>query len=620
MVGTLAVGISNYGYSLALVWLMPRTSFSIVSSSSAILVVVGSFGGTALPYVIARQIARISRGDAARRSVISRGLVVAAALGILAAIIVVALAASFAPPMVLALLAVITMSIFIASIGTGYLFGEGRFIYMGAASIAEAVVKVGVGIGLVTVGLGATGALIGAAAGSLVWLTACMVAVRHELERPRLAGVREWLARGAGIAGIQILFAMLASSDVIVASIATQHSAKLAGYQVMLVFARTPVFVAAAVGAAAYPILSATNQSHSALIVRSARTFVSLAMLCALVVATAPERLAAFVLPHGYLNDRYLLVPLVITGAGAGLISVLTTYVQARGSYKSTVRILAIATVATIPVYSLAANNIADLAWASTGLVWATAIVLLIGVIKVLRAPRLSGLVVFAAVVFAALYKVVRMFQSIGDWSAVIVICALLLGRLGVPRRRHPGPTLVLWLSVADATEARRDGEELASQLQLNGLDAEVLISGRPRAFRMASQCRKLWQLDPDVVLDDLRHKAPSAALCFPHRAAIIALEQAGRTRRSSTGSRWRRAIGRAIGYVECVQIRDEEDKVVEGPLKTPEGARRWINEDLGTLATIVGNLVIGTRAATFEDRETIHHEVPACAGGVSCE
>jgi hypothetical protein len=96
----------------------------------------------------------------------------------------------------------------------------------------------------------------------------------------------------------------------------------------------------------------------------------------------------------------------------------------------------------------------------------------------------------------------------------------------------------------------------------------------------------------------------------------VIALERPGRTRSSSTGTRRRRAIG----YVERVQIRDEEDKVVEGLLKAPEGARRWINEDLGTLATIVGNLVIGTRTSTCEDRETIHHEVPACAGGVSCE
>ena len=154
MISSVTVGLGNYVFYLVLLWLLPSIAFSEVSSASTLLVIVGTASSAVLPWLVARNVARTSRGSHQRRQAVGFSLGAAIVLGAAAGSVVAALSAPYAPTGVIVLLWVTSVELFVAGVGSGYLLGEERFWLLATLSVGEVAVKLGVGVTLATAGGG----------------------------------------------------------------------------------------------------------------------------------------------------------------------------------------------------------------------------------------------------------------------------------------------------------------------------------------------------------------------------------------------------------------------------------------------------------------------------------
>ena len=129
---------------------------------------------------------------------------------------------------------------FLVQAGSGYLQGRRLFATLGILMVVEAAIKVGLG-SLLAVAVGPTGALIGAAAGIGVVAAVSLRLARRDIGRSGLP-LRAYPWRQiSGVGAVQAGVSALAMLDVIVGSLLLGASRAMAGYQAMLVFARSPV-------------------------------------------------------------------------------------------------------------------------------------------------------------------------------------------------------------------------------------------------------------------------------------------------------------------------------------------------------------------------------------------
>jgi len=381
---TLLVGLSNYAYSLGLTHQLDVGDFAVFAAGQALLLSAGTVSSATVPWVLAKALAQADTVEQ-RRQAIWFSVVANTVLGVLAGAVTAALSLRFAPTGVALVVGAATFLVFLSSTTVGLLQGEARFGLLGALRVGDAFAKLAVGAALVLLGAGAVGALSAFAVGSALLIVAGVVLAGSDL-RPasgalRLRGL--WVS-AAGVAGVQGLVSVLVTVDLVLVAVLADDPAQAASYQASMILSRVPLFLAGAVGASIFPLLSRASGPGGELVQTAARVYWGLVLPFAVALAVVPAPLLALVFPPEY-GDVVRLLPLT-TAAGAliGAVQLLTTCFQARGAYRVSMRAQAAGLVVHVAALAVGAAQAGVVGLAAGSLVGAlTSTVLL-----VLAAPR----------------------------------------------------------------------------------------------------------------------------------------------------------------------------------------------------------------------------------------
>lgn len=534
------IGIGNYGFSLVLVWLLSARAFSVVASVNALVIVVGTAGAAALPWLVAREVARHPPGSSGRREAIGYALVASMVLGAVTTAIVLGIASTYAGQGVLIALGITTMGIFIGAIGQGFLQGSGRFGLLASIGVVEVGLKVGLGAGLAAAGFGATGAVAGAAAGGAMLAVAGLSVIRRDLALPRHRVAPELWRQMLGIAGIQVGVSVLVTLDVIVGSVVDGPTRAFAHYQAMLVFARVPLFVSTAVSIVVFPRLVTARGDRDRVTAQELTLFLIISAAGVAIVSSLPSRLLELVLPKGYSQAASLLVPLAFVGLAVGIVNLVTTFLQARGVFWSTLKVLIVPIPLLVGVEALVASSVTSLAWAAAigDLALATAVTCLAARhFAGSGLGRRSAIGVLAIAVACALLRLPRPEPVL--WTIVAVAALLLAVVASGPRARRPGEPRILFLirPRSAGTEARWV-HAVARGMVNEGLEVTVACSSLARRSssvmdgvrydqpsrqvgarpcpgdlrRLLGAARLIRQYRPDLVVEELGSSSMAAA------------------------------------------------------------------------------------------------------------
>jgi glycosyltransferase involved in cell wall biosynthesis len=337
VLATGAVSGLNYLYTVMMIWLLKPTEYVVVGSISAVLLIWGTVAGASVPWVLAREVVSSLDDDERRQRAVcfSVAATVAQALGAGVATCVVAL--QYAAPATLAVAFASVVTIFSASTAAGYLQGFLRFRRLAMLRIAEVLVKIASGVGLVLLGQGATGAVFGFAAGAFLVAGVGGFSMRHDFRwvRGSMRDRRLW-ASACGLLSIQGGVAVMASLDVVLGSIVLGRSAHLATYQAANVLGRVPLFIGASVSLVVFPLLAGRRPNRVVETRESLRLFVRVCIPATVVAMTAPVILVAHLFPASYGDVDAVLPWAALAGLSLGLVNLTTTYFQAAGLIKRT--------------------------------------------------------------------------------------------------------------------------------------------------------------------------------------------------------------------------------------------------------------------------------------------
>ena len=166
-VGTVSIGLSNYGYSLLLTHLLNVAEYSVFSAGQGLILWATNIATVSVPWVLAQALAR-AKSERERNSAIRFAKLMSGGTGMVAGIIVGGIAIGLSGPATAVVVAVGTLVIFLGTTTSGWLQGDERMRSLSLLYIAENVLKNAGGILLVTVaGLKGIGALAGFGIGGL---------------------------------------------------------------------------------------------------------------------------------------------------------------------------------------------------------------------------------------------------------------------------------------------------------------------------------------------------------------------------------------------------------------------------------------------------------------------
>lgn len=347
------VSVLNYAYTLALVWLLPAREYAVVGSASALLLICGTISAASVPWVLAREVARGRHDPAARRAAVSFCLLGTVVESLLAGGATAAIASSYGGGAVVSAVLASVVTIFSAATVVGYLQGMQRFNAIASLRVAEVAVKVAVGLALVSLGAGAAGAIAGFAAGAAFVMIIGGAAVVPDLRimRSALVDRRLWGAAG-GLLSVQAGVAIVASADIVIASIVVSDRRHLATYLVAQVLARIPIYVGTGLSMVVFPRLAAAAAStrrqpaagaltsdpalalSSTTVARDTlRLFLVVCVPIAVAVGTLPGPLAAVIFPGRYGDVESILAWTAAGGVAMGTINLVTTFFQAADEF-----------------------------------------------------------------------------------------------------------------------------------------------------------------------------------------------------------------------------------------------------------------------------------------------
>lgn len=347
MLAVLVAGLLNYGYGLLLAGLLPAGEYAVFAAGQALLLVAGTAASASVPWVLARELARDGADAGRRREVVSLALALNVAQGVVAALVVVAVAGSFAAGGALLAMGLSSLGFFAASTAVGWAQGLGRFRLLAVLLAGEMVVKVAAGVVLVETGAGATGALGAALIGALA-----VAGLGFWHARADLRPVRAWdrlaaLARGAaGMMGVQALVTVIAAADVVLAAVLLA-SGDAAEYQVASALGRVPLFLATALAVTSFPLL-ARRPGDRRVVSGNLAALLCLAGPVLLGALTVPADVLGLVVPDRY-GDAVALLPLTAAqGLALGLITLQSGWFRAADRFRGCLGVLAAGAVVVL--------------------------------------------------------------------------------------------------------------------------------------------------------------------------------------------------------------------------------------------------------------------------------
>jgi len=441
-ISALIGGGLNFLYALGLTWLLPVRDYAAFAGTQALLVVCGTAAAASAPWMLSQRLAR-NPPPAARRDAISFAVFLTLAQGLLAALLVGALAAAIGHGSLLlaAVAASAAFSIFAATTSAGYLQGRQRFARLAVLLAGEVGVKVVSGVLLVLAGAGVAGVVAGIALGAVAVTLAAAPPMLRDLE----AGVRWLRDRGLwrlllGLSGVQVGVVVLCNLDLVLGSLLARDSAGFAGYQVAVVLSRVPFYLASSLSVAVFTGLVSRKSRTSAAMGPMVGILIASTIVVGVSVATLPLPVARVFLPHSYPSTVESLVPYTApAGALAALTNLGTTFFQAEGRFSAACMALAVGILALSVggVAGLSLLGVRGLAYAALGAQLLTAI-LLLGL-----AARYWGLAVLprpwplAASVAALPLFVLRPLPAV--WAAYSCVLCLAVGWQTLFRRHDAG-------------------------------------------------------------------------------------------------------------------------------------------------------------------------------------
>ena len=339
MLSTVAAGALNYGYTLILLHLLQAADYAVFAAGQALVLTVGSVAQCAVPWVLAHELT-VARDDPdGRRAAVSFAILANTVAGLIGAVLAGVVAAGFASGTGCVVVAASVAAVFVSNTTRGWLQGEQRFGLLAAVVVAEVVGKIVAGLALIAAGLGSTGALAGFAAGALLIVVLGAVWMRRDL-RPAFGTdhLRRSLRTTAAMTVMQGLFAVQANLDVLLVAMLPVPVDAAAGYQAGAVLGRVPVFLATGLSVVMFPLVAAAR-NRAAVLATAMSWYASIAACVAAVLATAPAGLVRLVIPGRFTGSTTLLPLLTVVGVGAGVVGLITAYLQAVQRYRAAVRV-----------------------------------------------------------------------------------------------------------------------------------------------------------------------------------------------------------------------------------------------------------------------------------------
>ena len=340
--------------------------------------------------------------------------------------------------------------------------------------------------------------------------------------------------------------------DVVVGSIVVGAKHDLATYQAMLVFARVPMFISIAAGAVVYPSLAGNRPGQNRFISASSTMYLALSVAYVAAVATVPLRLVGLVLPHAYLHNLGLLVPMTIAGFAGGQLNLSTTFLQAHLSFRSMLWILLPALPVVVLLYTLFGTSIDRLAWLSAAALSIVALLVLVVTVRHYGPARLATKTVKSLTVLVVAESILaRASSMLPVWLALVIGIGMLALLASRTRSRRPGPLRVLFLCSRWPSSEQATGlNAIQSALAAEGLDVTIAPAtpgprsaatradypDGPRRRRLLARrrpggatdrlrlVRLLRRYQPDLVVEYVRAPFLGAITPWFHRDAAVAV------------------------------------------------------------------------------------------------
>lgn len=440
---TVLIGLVNYGFTVGMTHLLTTSGFSTFAAGQALVLTAGTVAANSGAWVLAHSLVEAST-PLERHRATWFSVALNTAVGVLGGSVAALVALSFAPPAAAALVGACVLLVFLACVTAGLLRGQLRFSALGGVSVAEALVKLGVGVGVVALGAGALGALGGIAAGSLV-----VVAVGVAIGRRDLLPVGGSLRSGglwrhaASATGVQGAVAVLGSVDTVVVAAVISDPDGAAAYQAAMALSRIPLFLAGAVAASVHPLVVRDPEGSGPVVQQAVRMYLAVTLPFAVALACAPEPLLDLVLPPHYVHRLVPLLPFTAAaGAVVGAVALVATVMLSRGEAVRSTRAQAAGLVVLVAALGLG-TALAGTAGAAVAVLVGSVASLAALVVAVPAGWRASLAVPRRELLLAALAVVVLLAVREEVW--VWLAAAALAGGVGVLRAfggsRPPAPS-----------------------------------------------------------------------------------------------------------------------------------------------------------------------------------
>jgi O-antigen/teichoic acid export membrane protein len=333
------MSIVNYAFGLSMGWLLGPGDFGLLAFSQTILTVTGLVLNSGFTWSLS---AALVGADLEHRAKMIRGAVLANLLLALGLGLSILLLFGFGPlkagletwPAAIVVAATMPMISIVTTIRAA-LQGSERFGPMASLLVFEVVGKAIAGIGLVFLGLGATGAITGFLIGSLLASLAGWVFLnRHLGISPFGAWQKPSFTRAGVIFTAIVGMALLLNLDILALKLFSQAGRDEVGhYQAGIILANAPYYLMTAL----FPVIftqivrKKTIPASTGLVGETFRLALLVLLPIELMLALFPEMFLRLLFPDEYLAGAPLLSILALGNAAIILVTVLSITFQAVG-------------------------------------------------------------------------------------------------------------------------------------------------------------------------------------------------------------------------------------------------------------------------------------------------
>jgi glycosyltransferase involved in cell wall biosynthesis/O-antigen/teichoic acid export membrane protein len=458
--------VANYGYTLAVLWLLPAREYAIFGSVASLLLLCGTISSASTPWVVAREVARSAPGSDRRAAAVSFGLVSVSLQGIAAGLATAVVASHYSSDATVIVVLGASVAIFIEAAGIGYLQGLERFSLIAVLRVLEVVAKIGAGVALIELRGGATGAVAGFLVGATLVTVIVVCLMRPDIRRaPGALRNRALWSSARGLLAIQSGVAVLAGMDIVLASLTVANRTSLATYQAAQILGRIPVFVGTALSLVLFARLAKAADGDAQRSQGVLALFVTVCVPVAMCVGTLPGPISGLLFPAGYGDVRRVLPLVAAGGLAVGFVNLLTTVFQALHRFTPAIIVVWSGVALGLPVeyWGIHRDGIIGLAWAVIGVGTVVAVVLACVWQQIwgLSATRLAltGLALGALAL-----PLVVLRRSAPGWAAYVVlvvgpVVAVALWRFGARvRGSDPDRLTILHLGFEDPAQPGAGG------------------------------------------------------------------------------------------------------------------------------------------------------------------